>query len=165
MPKTLPQSIKPYYVYMMKGKENKAAAATSSNAKKKRKNAAASAQDDDNNNNGDDDEDRIFIHVGKSRAPIRKVQRHNRLSVRIVTNRKLMTRVGGNWCLEEWFGPFSNRTRARAFQRLWTTNIRRDIAPPKPASRNTKHYSSRVPISSARLASQCEKNDTESEPI
>ena len=141
---------RPYYVYMMRGREN------FDNTRKRRRKTKV-AEEESARTESDPESDasstctKIYTHVGKSRQPIKKVLRHNRQSVRHVTNKKLMSRVARNWRLEEWFGPFHTRENARTFQRTWCMHIRRSLPPPQPEHDSATHYSARAPISEQRV--------------
>jgi len=143
--------MKPYYVYMMKGVEKsklprrRSARITPATFPVTRRQSMSPPPASLSNRRQREyaSKPKLYMHVGKSREPIRKVLRHNRSSIRLVTNRKLMTRVQGNWRLEEWFGPFSTRAKARTFQRQWTMSIRKKQSPPKVAC-GAKHYSARA---------------------
>jgi len=87
-----------------------------------------------------------YVHVGKSRHPIRKVIRHNNQLVRFATVRQAVHVPLSSWRLEDWFGPFWCRERARAFQRLWTTALRLKSARRPALPDQTHHYSTRRSI-------------------
>jgi len=60
---------------------------------------------------------RMFTHIGKSRDPVGKVQKHNQ---GFVNSHKRSTRANApHWKIEEWVGPFRTREDARDFQKLW----------------------------------------------
>lgn len=65
---------------------------------------------------------KIVTHIGKSRAPVFKVLRHN--EGRVKTPNAPTKRLAPKWRLEEWIGPFATRRAAREIQQLWFKNSR-----------------------------------------
>ena len=120
---------KPYYVYLMKGSVTPAASRGN-----KRKRSATTAQ-----------ATRVYIHIGKSRAPVKKVYRHNNQTVRVLSNAKYIARVAKNWRLYDWCGPFMSRERARQFQQLWFEQLRKRLPPPRPLD-NACYFSAFAPL-------------------
>lgn len=142
-------TVKPYYVYLMKGAPQTATtrarnAAPSADGRARRTRSGGAA-------NGSGARQRIYAHIGKSRTPAKKVQRHIRHLVRATDGRKYLARVGKNWRLHDWCGPFRTRESASVFQRQWYEQLRRRLPPPPPPQ-NTYYYSVYAPLSEARRA-------------